>query len=236
MRADRARVGETPRARRAQRVETRKTNDCKVPACSIFSPACVALSEALRANAKGHVVSRARADPNARHAVARRSEMALSDDFAKVQLQAAAATKDLSLDPRLGACRAHAPRAIARERSPLCHSRNRASTSLPHARARLTSPPALHPPHAEYRTVTGVSGPLVILDKVKVRSCLRTSRAAPPATASAARRFDRLLAPARARFPSFSSSLPRLTRRAAPFSPPPAPPIALRSRPSTPRS
>ena len=32
--------------------------------------------------------------------------MALSDDFAKVQLQAAAATKDLSLDPRLGACRA----------------------------------------------------------------------------------------------------------------------------------
>jgi hypothetical protein len=63
--------------------------------------------------------------------------MALSDDFAKVQLQAAAATKDLSLDPRLGACRAEPTR---RARSPASDRRG-ATRGI--ALRRRSSTPAL---------------------------------------------------------------------------------------------
>ena len=83
----------------------------------------------------------------------------LSDDFAKVQLQAALATKDLQ-EPRLGAY----PRDLS--------SFQDGHTSHPqisdHAHEIANSPP-LTPSKTEYRTVTAVSGPLVILDKVKVR-------------------------------------------------------------------
>jgi len=97
------------------------------------------------------------------------AEMSLTDDFAKVQLQAAKATKDLQ-EPRLG----------ARPRRNLSfgprHTRPPRTSHLHHGLERLLTTPHLAVP-AEYRTVTAVSGPLVILDKVKV-----SARAASPGT------------------------------------------------------
>jgi hypothetical protein len=91
----------------------------------------------------------------------RSAEMSgLSHDFAKVQLQAAMATKDLQ-EPRLGAY----PRDLScfrvefGTRLPTCDS------TAPDPHLTPTTPSS----KTEYRTVTAVSGPLVILDKVKVR-------------------------------------------------------------------
>lgn len=63
----------------------------------------------------------------------------------------AAALRDYAVEPTLGVCLACLPR-------------------LPHRATRRCLLPGLC---ADYRTIQGVNGPLVILDNVKVSPCLR---------------------------------------------------------------